>query len=232
ILMMNPLPNLAQAFSLLVQDEKQREIKPNNHLIVESTSLNVGTSGQNPFRTNFPTDNNNRGISRGRLICDYCKRPGHSKERCYKLHGYPQNYSTQNFTPRQFSNNRNYDQGQGIADEITTGEETENKAQDDGRNMSLTQEQYGQLVSMLQQFHERNGDAGKAAGSSYSSSVNAANFAGMIVCTSSIDFGKLACKCFESKTDTWILDSGASNHMTFNKSLLSNIQFLPYPLLV
>ncbi|XP_019227701.1 PREDICTED: uncharacterized protein LOC109208987 [Nicotiana attenuata] len=40
ILMMNPLPTLAQDFSLLIQDEKQREIKPNNQLSIESTSLN------------------------------------------------------------------------------------------------------------------------------------------------------------------------------------------------
>ncbi|KAH0638091.1 hypothetical protein KY289_038006 [Solanum tuberosum] len=46
ILMMNPLPLLAQTFSLLVQDEKQREIKPNTQLFMESTSLNVGNSGK------------------------------------------------------------------------------------------------------------------------------------------------------------------------------------------
>ena len=45
ILMMNPFPSLAQAFSLLVQDEKQREIKPNNQLFMESPSLNVHGSG-------------------------------------------------------------------------------------------------------------------------------------------------------------------------------------------
>ena len=22
-------------------------------------------------------------------MCDYCKKPGHTKERCFKLHGYP-----------------------------------------------------------------------------------------------------------------------------------------------
>ncbi|XP_070014377.1 uncharacterized protein LOC142175145 [Nicotiana tabacum] len=44
ILMMNPLPSLAQAFSLLIQEEKQREIKPSNQLMFESTSLNVNTS--------------------------------------------------------------------------------------------------------------------------------------------------------------------------------------------
>nr|XP_025888001.1 uncharacterized protein LOC112941876 [Solanum lycopersicum] len=42
ILMMNPLPTLAQAFSLLVQDEHQREIKPSSFLNAESTALYAG----------------------------------------------------------------------------------------------------------------------------------------------------------------------------------------------
>lgn len=58
------------------------------------------------------------------------------------------------------------------------------------------------------------------------------NFAGIVTCTSSIDFDKLSCKCFQAKADLWILDSGASYHMTFNKTHLQNIIVLPYPLLV
>lgn len=105
ILMMNLLQNLAHAFSLLVQDEKQREIRTVSHLSVDSTSLNMSASGQGAFKTNFPTNNNYSGIPRTRLIYEHCKNSEHSKERCYKLHGYPQNNhnSTQNFTPRHFS---------------------------------------------------------------------------------------------------------------------------------
>ncbi|XP_070045949.1 uncharacterized protein LOC142164094 [Nicotiana tabacum] len=44
VLLMNTLPSLDQAFSLLIQEEKQREIKPNNQLIFESALLNVNTS--------------------------------------------------------------------------------------------------------------------------------------------------------------------------------------------
>ncbi|XP_019223549.1 PREDICTED: uncharacterized protein LOC109205298 [Nicotiana attenuata] len=58
ILMMNPLPNLAQAFSLLVQDEKQREIKPNNQMPLESASLNVNTSRPSSYKTNYAANNN------------------------------------------------------------------------------------------------------------------------------------------------------------------------------
>ena len=45
ILMMNPLPSLAQAFSIISAARKQREIKPINQLFMESTSLNVHGSG-------------------------------------------------------------------------------------------------------------------------------------------------------------------------------------------
>lgn len=61
--------------------------------------------------------------------------------------------------------------------------------------------------------------------------VNSA-FADMIACTSSIDFGKLSCKCSNNKIDSWILDSIASNHITFNITLLTNIAYLPCPLLI
>lgn len=39
ILMMNHLPSMAHAFALLVQEEKQREFKPNNQMFAESSSL-------------------------------------------------------------------------------------------------------------------------------------------------------------------------------------------------
>uniref|UniRef100_M1AGH8 Retrotransposon Copia-like N-terminal domain-containing protein n=1 Tax=Solanum tuberosum TaxID=4113 RepID=M1AGH8_SOLTU len=54
ILMMNTLPSMAQAFAILSQEEKQREVKPYNHTALDSTSLNA--YGQNPsrgFKTNY-----------------------------------------------------------------------------------------------------------------------------------------------------------------------------------
>ncbi|XP_075095496.1 uncharacterized protein LOC142173749 [Nicotiana tabacum] len=175
ILMMNPLPSLAQTFSLLVQDEKQREIRPTNQLSIESTSLYVSASGQGSFKTNFPANNNYNRNPRARLICDFCKKSGHSKESCYKLHGYPQNgqNSGQNFTPRYFPNGQNhgqnsrYNKGKRVvasvqlaSNEALITKENENITQDDGRN-----------------FHVGNGDAGRSLGSSNSSNVNAVNFA-------------------------------------------------------
>ena len=41
ILMMSPLPSTAQAFSLLIQEEKQREYRPTSRTPMESISLNA-----------------------------------------------------------------------------------------------------------------------------------------------------------------------------------------------
>ncbi|XP_016515819.1 uncharacterized protein LOC107832480 [Nicotiana tabacum] len=99
ILMMKPLPSMAQAFSLLIQEEKQREFKTNSQLNLDSTSLHVNASPQhqNPygarnFKTHYTTNNNNKS----RQFYDYCKRPRHTREKCYKLHGYPQGSSYNN----------------------------------------------------------------------------------------------------------------------------------------
>ncbi|XP_009791618.1 uncharacterized protein LOC107760191 [Nicotiana tabacum] len=92
---------------------KHREVRPNNLLmmesvsmnvftprninlhIVESTSLNATAPRNDNFKTNYSTGNYpNR---RPRPFCDYCKRPGHTKDKCFKLHGYSQN---NNFSPK------------------------------------------------------------------------------------------------------------------------------------
>ncbi|OIT05026.1 hypothetical protein A4A49_65279, partial [Nicotiana attenuata] len=156
-----------------------------------------------------------------RPFCDYCKRPGHMGEKCYKLHGYPQGFN-QNQNPNlshnqasSFNQNprQNYNYGNNSGH---TGDENCS-----AQNVSLTKEEYSQLVNLLQQF--------QLGGWRDSSDTN---FAGIIACTSSIDFGKLSCECFKNKTDSWIIDSGASNNMTFNRSLLTNIVTLSYPLFV
>ncbi|XP_060203468.1 uncharacterized protein LOC132631778 [Lycium barbarum] len=119
ILMMNLLPSMAQSFSILSQEEKQREVRPNNHTILESTSLSAFGSHNTGFRTNhnsykgassitgntyrgppppgnsrntYSQNNNFYSQNWSNLFCDHCKRPEHTRDRCYKIHGYPSNF--------------------------------------------------------------------------------------------------------------------------------------------
>ena len=93
------------------------------------------------------------------------------------------------------------------------------------QDIGISKEQYGQLAYLLQQFQAENS-------SNMQATNPAVNFAGIITCTSSIAFDKLSCECYKARTDLWILDSGASHHMTFNKQHLTNILPLPEPVLV
>ncbi|KAK4379534.1 hypothetical protein RND71_001396 [Anisodus tanguticus] len=59
ILMMNLSPTMAQAFSILIQEKKQMEVKLNNHLNLASTSLSASVASSNAnvagssFKTNY-----------------------------------------------------------------------------------------------------------------------------------------------------------------------------------
>ncbi|OIT01491.1 hypothetical protein A4A49_59943, partial [Nicotiana attenuata] len=168
-------------------------------------------------------------------FCDYCKRLGHTKDKCLKLHDYPQ-------APGQNQNFKYNKNKRVLANtHITSPDETCAKAdefgpKDESQNLNLSKEQNGQLLSILQHFHGNSGGESSKSTNHGAGAVNLAAgvmpFAGLITCTSSIDFGKLSRKCFGTWIDTWILDSGVSHHMTFNRSSLLDISVLPYPLLV
>ncbi|KAH0671522.1 hypothetical protein KY289_026015 [Solanum tuberosum] len=214
ILMMNTLPSMAQAFAILSQGEKQREVKPYNHTALDSTSLNA--YGQNPsrgFKTNYSpsrgggtssgnTSNNtgfrgNSTTSRASLFCDYCKKSGHTKDRCYKLHRYPSNPN-----PR-FQKGK----GTGSAANVCAPDMNGVQSKDESEvrrqmPLNLSKDQYEQLLNLLGTLQVGNG----ASNSDNSNSMlnGAVNLA----------------------------DSGASHHMTYDKTTLTNIKSLPYPFLI
>ncbi|XP_075109032.1 uncharacterized protein LOC107819379 [Nicotiana tabacum] len=81
---------------------KKREMKPNNQLMIDSTALSVNKPRNNNFRTSYGKQGNGPGgdsytncnqssstgnngfrgtysTNRPRPVCDYCKRPGHTR---------------------------------------------------------------------------------------------------------------------------------------------------------
>ncbi|XP_070036356.1 uncharacterized protein [Nicotiana tomentosiformis] len=202
-----------ETFSLLIQDEKQQEMISPNHMVTESISLHANASGNannfrnNNFITNYTPNANFPNTNRSRPFYDYCKRPGHTKDKCFKLHGYPQTSS--NNQNLKYNKNKRVvaNAHSNLPDEMSAKIE-EFGPKDESQNLNLSKEQYGQLLSILQHL------------------IPAVEERVHITQTMELD------QCFRTWTDTWILDSGASNHMTFNKISLVDIRILPYPLLV
>lgn len=83
ILMMTPLPSLAQAFSLIKQEERQRQ--------GTSVATSFMANARNGPRSsgNTTTFGVHEYVKKQQLKCTYCQTDGHLKENCFKLIGYP-----------------------------------------------------------------------------------------------------------------------------------------------
>ncbi|KAL8137691.1 hypothetical protein V2J09_003692 [Rumex salicifolius] len=81
VLMINPPPSLDDVYNFVLQEEEQRSIRsPESHFEEDGTAL-ISRGGGSSRRG---------GSSGGRsYFCDHCKRSGHTVDRCYRLHGYP-----------------------------------------------------------------------------------------------------------------------------------------------
>nr|KYP59020.1 hypothetical protein KK1_014445 [Cajanus cajan] len=87
ILLSDPLPSIENFFSLVLQDEAQREI-------AVTSSPPVANSDNIAFTVNSsqPATSRNRFTKKERPRCAHCDILGHTKDTCYKLVGYPPNY--------------------------------------------------------------------------------------------------------------------------------------------
>ncbi|KAI5322072.1 hypothetical protein L3X38_031144 [Prunus dulcis] len=76
ILLMQPLPSIRNIYSLISQEEKQRQLGT-PHTTLEPAAMAV-RQHQRPSNSN-----------RKPLHCTHCDRDHHTIDTCYKLHGYP-----------------------------------------------------------------------------------------------------------------------------------------------
>lgn len=79
ILMMKPLPSVSTAYSMIIQEERQRTINSSPILNTDVIAMNVSS---NPSASS----------SKKSLVCTHCKKTGHSKSQCYRLIGFPPNF--------------------------------------------------------------------------------------------------------------------------------------------
>lgn len=101
ILMMSPLPSMAQVYSLLIQEEKETKLRANVEFLTESASFDVTSQRQQPHK-------GKKEARKPTMFCDFCRRQGHTIEKCFKLHGYPGN--SKNSKGREYARNMQAEQ--------------------------------------------------------------------------------------------------------------------------
>ena len=160
------------------------------------------------------------------MFCNYCKRPGHVIEKCYRLHGFPP--SSRNKGGRRTTALAQTD-CQGFVSDCH-----ESKAQNTAVVPGLTTEQTSQLLALLQNVQLKN--PGHNSGMSHLDTENNpsaaafSSFAGK----SSVNHARNLCLLSQVSDwhDTWIIDTGASDHMCHNEKLFHNLKVLSKPSIV
>jgi len=170
ILASSSIPSLIDVLARLLRIGSET-IETNN---VETSILDV--KNENPQELNV----HQRGDSRNsRPYCNYCNRPGHTRQSCWKLHDRP---------PR--TNNR------------STTHMVQNHKDTDGQlvnSITLSGADYSDYLQYQAATRQ----------SPLSGTSQNGNF--------------VACLTRSSPTCPWILDSSASDHISGNKNLFSNI---------
>lgn len=110
----------------------------------QSSTYNQAGSSRTTFY------NRRSGRSGSGYYCDHCKIPGHTMERCWKIHGYPPHFQQ-----------NNKDKGKRVAaavahdDEMDTGGSSHGGGSDHGH---ITAEQYYQLMELLNKQKDGNAE--------------------------------------------------------------------------
>ncbi|GKV35763.1 hypothetical protein SLEP1_g43983 [Rubroshorea leprosula] len=171
---------------MATKEERQQAITASRGPVIEATAL--ATRSSMSGRLNNP----------GKARCDHCKKVGHTKDRCYKIIGYPSSWKTGGTkTKGKGDGKRSQSHGREL---IFAAKANHDPIRTYGNpNQSpltrLTKEQYDQLLTLL------------GGNSITHHSTNMA--------------GKMQISSFP-----WIIDSGASDHMTPNLSRLTKT--IPY----
>ena len=204
ILMQYPLPPISHAYRLLAQEEEHKAISENipedSHAMFANKgrpSEHRSNSGIIPYR---PPHSSEKSSSQRKssYFCDYCKKTGHTKDRCYRLHGLPSNSATKS----NWKNNK-------VVALVDLENPDPHKLQSTpaGSN-SFTTEQYNMLLHLINQQK-------KEASPILAEDSNTACFLAGEQCL------------FSTNNALWIIDSGATNHITYNLDLFDSFQ--PFP---
>lgn len=218
ILLLDPLPSINRVFAIMVQEERQKSIgslvsTPGNMLTLatrfEPPNPRFNHSNQHKKQSFMP---GNQFKKKERPMCSHCGLIGHTIDQCFKLHGYPPGYKPR---PRN-SKSGNANQATITSDNdinqapVATNSATPAHLNNILQSLSTThcQDLVNYFSHQLQPQH--------------SSNDNSEPHTGLTCCvTSSSGNSGIVCSIYKSNisSKSWIVDSGASQHITNDQSL-------------
>ncbi|KAF7837746.1 uncharacterized protein G2W53_006228 [Senna tora] len=197
ILLMEPMPSYNKVYSLVARIEKQRSLGMSNAVSSSIDASALAVKVPEPSKNGGDSGKRREYVKKSDRYCNFCNKSGHMEDACFKKHGYPE----------WFEKYKTKKSGQNTTLAVANGEgSSQSKGMDSSQIAQLIQMELKKLVSKK--------------GGTEESPVNAsyfADFAGNITLSSST---------YIQGSDKWVIDSGASSHVTGNVHFLTDIRLV------
>ncbi|XP_058782613.1 uncharacterized protein LOC131657147 [Vicia villosa] len=142
VLLMDPLPQINRVISMVMPQERKISgtlFTSNNTADEGACMVNAVDRSKKPYGRGIGNGNSYAGRGRGNLkVCTHCGKTGHIIDNCYRKHGYPPNFGNEN----SYANQVEVDESEKSV--------TASTSDSGGGNMSLTREQYHNLMMLLE----------------------------------------------------------------------------------
>ncbi|PWA96217.1 hypothetical protein CTI12_AA041970 [Artemisia annua] len=258
ILLMNPMPSVAKAYSMIRQEEKQREV--HNTVLPTATALsaqsnrsrapynNYNRTGRNYSQGDTSMRNTHtndhparRSVFKKGVFCGNCGKEGHIKEECYQLVGYPPGhpfhgkYQPSNNSQRQntqASRQVNLTMAQGTSSGTSNG--TSNQADTAmSARMDQLQNQLNQMMLLMQNNKDASPDFSHNAEGNPKlvASIITRKYKLVASHITARRYKFIASVLIDFKT-LWVVDSGATDHVCISLTLMHNIHICTQPIFV
>ncbi|XP_061339222.1 uncharacterized protein LOC133285922 [Gastrolobium bilobum] len=205
IMLMDPLPSVNRVFSLVAQQERQLQIESSGPIHHDNSRIFFNSAEQVPERGRGQTRGRGRGFNpargRGSRLCTYCGKTSHTVETCFEKHGYPPGFKQRN--PMHKINAV-------VSEEFN---QVDNSREADTKE-NFTKSQYHTIMEMIQQTM-------KVQHALPPSSPHVSN----MVHTNVLNVDSQSSEASKS-SNQWVLDTGATDHITFNSANLSSIKYI------
>ncbi|XP_074265479.1 uncharacterized protein LOC141587913 [Silene latifolia] len=232
ILSMDPLPTINRALGLLQKIEKQKHVVESVEVLTEASAyasfkavdVNTHEKKEKKYCSHCKMNNHNLDECFWVNGCDYCGKPGHKIDKCYRLVGFLSDKTAKPPTkpakpkPKNFGGKSGYKKSANTVHVIEHNDSEDDhplvQSSDASTSQSFDPNMLDGLVtSVVDQVLKRISDN--------MPSLSSSNFTGMVP-------NSLANAVHHNLfLHDWIIDTGASDHMTFNTRLLHNVRFLP-----